>query len=368
MLTRGRFATRMLTMTAAALLAASPVRAQDAGTGFDGLAAQAAAARDQGNLSRAIELYGKAEELKPEWTEGWWNIGLMQYSANQYAPAIEAFNHLLAIEPHTAPAMAVRGLCEFETGGFDDSLRDLEQAVAHGAANDAQHGPILRYHLGILLTRAGRYIDAMAQYKVLAGKHVEMAELPLAIGMAGMRVKGLPGDVMEQDRPLYEAAGKAASALLDDNSKGADTAFRELFARYPETRSLHYFYGMLLFPHDRGMAVEQFEREVALDPSNELATALLAFTLMYVGRYGEAVPVAERAVAASPGMELAQLALGRSLIETGQEQRGMELLNQVLEHNPESLEAHVGLAAAYARAGRKEDAYRERMVCLGLAG
>jgi Flp pilus assembly protein TadD len=67
-------------------------------------------------------------------------------------------------------------------------------------------------------------------------------------------------------------------------------------------------------------------------------------------------------------MELAQLALWRSLIETGQDQPGIDLLNQVLAHNPKSLEAHVGLAAAYARAGRKEDAYRERLVCLGLAG
>ena len=64
-------------------------------------------------------------------------------------------------------------------------------------------------------------------------------------------------------------------------------------------------------------------------------------------------------------MELAQIALGRSLAETGEEKRAAELLNQVLKKDPESLEAHMGLAAMYARSGKREDAYRERMFCLG---
>jgi tetratricopeptide (TPR) repeat protein len=367
MLWRDGLLGRMLLFTAIVLFAAKDGRAQSSSPpAFDNLAAQAAAARDQQNIPLAIELYNKAEELRPDWPEGWWYLGLLQYSARQYAPAIVALDHLLQLDPRAVQAMAIRGLCKFETGSYEDSLYDLDQAVMHGAAADPRHEEIIRVHLGVLLSHAGRFMDALTQYKVLAGKQVDNTNLPLAIGLAGLRSRNLPEELNPQDRALYEAAGEAAYAFLANDSEGADARFRELFARYPTTPNLHYFYGMLLFPHDRTMAAEEFQREVAIDPSNQLATAILAFTLMYVGRYNEAMPVAERALAAAPDMELAQLALGRSLIETGGEKRGIDMLNGVIEHNPKSLEAHVGLVAAYTRAGRKEDAYRERMVCLGL--
>jgi Flp pilus assembly protein TadD len=66
-------------------------------------------------------------------------------------------------------------------------------------------------------------------------------------------------------------------------------------------------------------------------------------------------------------MEMAQIALGRSLAEAGDTERATALLNKVLQRSPDNLEAHMALAALYTRTGRREDAYRERMACLGLA-
>jgi len=359
-------ALRLLLFVGAVLWLASLCMAQGAASQFDELARQAAAARDQQNIPLATELYGKALELNPNWAEGWWNLGLIDYTMNQYPQAIDAFNHLLKLDPHAVPALAIRGLSEFDAGDYVASLKDLELAMQHGAANDKDHEQILRYHLGLLLTRAGRYWDALSQYRSLAGERFESPDFEVAIGLVGMRVPSLPSELNAHDTELAGALGKAAHAFLVDDSDAADAQFNSLFARYPTSPNLHYFYGFLLFPHDRDMAVAQFQKEIAINPSNQLATGLLAFTLMYVGRYKDALPVAERALAAEPGMQVAQIALGRSLIETGDEQHGIEILNQVIERDPKNLEAHMGLAAAYSLDGRKEDALRERMVCLGL--
>src|SRR5579863_2074196 len=89
---------------------------------FDDLSSRAAAARDQQNLPVAIQLYSQAEQLKPDWQEGWWYLGILQYSSNQYSGAIDAFNHLLQLAPTAVPAMALRGLCEFETAAYSDAL------------------------------------------------------------------------------------------------------------------------------------------------------------------------------------------------------------------------------------------------------
>ena len=94
---------------------------------------------------------------------------------------------------------------------------------------------------------------------------------------------------------------------------------------------------------------------------------MLAFTLMIASRYAEAKPEAELVLAKAPDMEMAQLALGRSLAEIGDVKRGTDLLNQVLQADPDSLEAHLGMASIYSRTGRREDADREHKICRSLA-
>jgi thioredoxin-like negative regulator of GroEL len=348
-------------------VASATCLAQQASPSFDELAAQAAAARDQQNLPLAIDLYTRAEQFKPDWQEGWWYLTLLQYSSNQFPGAIDAANHLLALVPHAVPAIALRGLSEFEVADYNASLRDLETAVDHGAANDPHNEQIIRYHLALDLIRASRFQDALAQFKVLAGKDIRAPELLAGIGLAGMRSTSFPSEVNAADLALYQAAGEAGYAFLADDSLKADTLFEHLFSTHPATPNLHLFYGILLFSHDAGLAADQFHQEVAIAPANESARALLAFALMVAGRYQEGLPEAERAYAAAPDMEMAQIALGRCLGETGDSDRGTSLLLKVVERDPDNLEAHMGLAALYGRAGKREDAYRERMLCLKLA-
>ncbi|WP_348261612.1 tetratricopeptide repeat protein [Telmatobacter sp. DSM 110680] len=341
--------------------------AQETQGSFEDLSARAAAARDQQNLPLAIQLYQQAEQLKPDWQEGWWYLGMLQYSSNQFPGAIDAFSHLLELAPTAVPAMALRGLCEFETGAYEDSLRDLEQAVAHGALNQPHNEEIIRFHLAQLLAHAGRFQDALEQYRFFAEHHVDAPDLTIGIGLAGMRDPTFPKDVAAQTRELYQAVGNAGYIFLSGDNEQADASFAELFVRFPSTPNLHYFYGFLLFPHDPGLAIDQFHSELATNPTNETANALLAFTLVIAGRFSEALEPAQRAYAKSPDTEISQLALGRSLAETGDTKRGAELLSQVIARDPQNLEAHLGMMSIYSQSGNREEAERERKVCRDLA-
>ncbi|MGA3049226.1 MAG: tetratricopeptide repeat protein [Terracidiphilus sp.] len=345
----------------------TPACALEPTSPFDDLASHATAARDQGNLALAIELYSRAEQLKPDWAEGWFYLGLLQYSSNAFPSAIDAFNHFLLIQPGAAPALALRGLSEFETGAYEDALRDLEQGVAEGAANEPRNEQIIRYHFAQLLTRAGRFEDAITQYQFFAAKHINNPDLQLGLGLAGMRVQALPKDTPAEDRAFLQSVGSAGYTFLSGDSDGAQKQFNQLIAGNPSSPELFFFYGVLLFSHSPDLAIDQFRNEVALAPGSPYAHAMLAYSLMIAGRYVEARQDAQRALAVAPDMEMAQIALGRSLAEQGDTQRAAELLNQVLQRDPDNLEAHMGLAAIYSRSGRREDAYRERKVCLGLA-
>ena len=345
---------------------AGRLRAQ-ADTEFDTLAARATEARNQQNIPLAIQLYGKALEAKPNWAEGWFNLGQLQYSSNGFASAIDALNHVLQLQPNAGPAIALRGLCELETGAYGDALRDLEQGLAKGAGDQPGKEAVLRFHIGELLGRAGLFEDAVKQYAFLGVHRLKDPDLLVAIGLAGMRIPDLPNNVPAEKRPFLEAVGGAGYAYLSGDADAADHQFNDLFTRYPRTPNLNFFYGSLLYNDSPTLAIEQFRAEVEHVPTNIYARGVLAFTLTVAGRFAEARPEAEIALAASPDMEIAQIALGRALADTGDVKRTTELLNKVLQKDPNNLEAHMGLADVYSRAGRREDAYRERMVCLSLA-
>src|SRR6266498_2144983 len=100
---------------------------------FEDLSAQATSARQNGDVRDAIELYSRAVNLNPSWAEGWWFLGSMEYSAESYPAAQDALSHYLRLMPEAPPALALRGLCEFETRAFPQALRDLELAIARGA-------------------------------------------------------------------------------------------------------------------------------------------------------------------------------------------------------------------------------------------
>jgi tetratricopeptide (TPR) repeat protein len=351
----------------AALLGAGDVSlAQRSAGNFDELARQAAAARDQGNVPLALQLYTKAEETNPAWQEGWWYLGVLQYGSNQYAGAIDAFTHLLQLAPTAVPAMALRGLCEFETGAYNDSLGDLEQAVAHGAANEPRNEQIIRYHLALLLTHAARFPEALLQYKALASLPATAPDLFVGIGLAGMRAASFPKDVPAADRSFYEAAGQAGFVFLSGDDQQADARFTQLFANYPSRAGLHFYYGYLLYPHDPAMSGDQFQKELAIKPDAE-TYALLALTNIFEGRFAEALKPAQNAYAADPDLEISLVSLGRALAETGDMKRGTELLSKALERNPNDLEAHLGLASIYSRTGNREEEARERKICRDLA-
>ena len=349
-----------------ALIGGHNLTAQEPSAQFADIAAQAAAARDQQNLPLAIQLYSQAEQINPSWQEGWWYLGVLQYSSNQYAGAIDAFSHLLQLAPTAVPAMALRGLCEFETGAYDAALRDLDEAVAHGAANEPRNEQIIRFHLALLLAHASRFEDALAQYTALAHLHAEAPDLFVAIGLAGTRSTAFPADVSATDRAFYESAGRAGYLFLSGDDQEADRLFSALFVQYPARPGLHFYYGYLLFPHDPSMAGDQFREELAIKPTGE-TQALLALTLIYEGHFAEALQPAQSAYDADPNLLIAQVALGRALAESGDMKRGAELLTAAVERDPNDLEAHLGLASIYSRTGNREEEARERRLCRDLA-
>ena len=333
---------------------------------FEQLRTDADAARRAGDVARASDLYGQALRLNPSWTDGWWYLGQLRYSADDYAQAKDAFTHYLNLVPDAAPATALRGLCEFELGQFEPSLSDVQRALALGAADDSRNTQILRYHEGQLLTKLGRFEEALTAYGYFARQHLSNEELLVAVGLATLRIPQFPKDAGPAQRDMIALAGNATFLLLSGDQQAAAQAFQTFVQRYPATANVHYTWGYLLYPTDQDAAVAEFQRELAVDPANAVDHTMLAWALLMENNPGEALPEAKKAAEEAPTLPMAQLSLGRALLETGDVKSATATLENALALDPRNLEIHIALARAYSESGREDDARRERLACLQL--
>jgi tetratricopeptide (TPR) repeat protein len=327
---------------------------------------QASSARERNEIPAAIKLYENSVQLKPDWAEGWWYLGALQYGTGAYPEARDALTHYIELTPTAGPAFAVRGLCEFEIGEYPQSLRDIEQGLALGAANQSRNESTLRYHRALLLTLDGDFESALRDYAFVAKDGVTDPQMILGIGLAGLRTRMLPKDAPAGQRDLYFAAGDAAFRFIAGKDQEGQQKFQDLFQRFPAAANVHYFLGYLLFPKDKDRAVIEFRRELEGTPSNTAAQTMVAWDLLLRNDPGAALPYAEKAAAAAPASPSAQLVLGRSLVETGHVNDGMGHLDTALRLDPDNIEVHFALVRGYSELGRKEDARRERLRCVEM--
>ena len=333
---------------------------------FADVAAQATAARDANDVPLAVDLYQQGLKLNPKWTDGWWFLGSLQYRSEAYTAAIEALSHFLDLTHDAAPALAMRGLCEFETRDYEPSLKDIQHALALGAANQPRNEKILRYHEALLLTRTGRFEDALRSYAFFAHEEDSNPELLLALGLAGLRVQLLPRELKTDQQEMYVSTGKAVFDFMKGDRASAGVEFQHIFERVPPPPEAHYLYGYLLYASDPDQAVVEFKKELEVNPSNAVAEVMLAWIPLMQNDGTVALPYARKAVADNPALPSAQLVLGRALTETGDAKAGLEYLEKTVQQQPDNLEVHLALAKAYSKSGRKEDARRERLLCIEM--
>lgn len=344
-----------------ALLA--PADQKGAATGpdaFERVSKEAGEARQQNRVAAATGLYRQAVKLRPSWAQGWWFLGELLYDQDQYPEARDALRRLVSIDHKAGPGFALLGLCEYETKEYARALDDINEGRRLGLGEDPQARRVVLFHAMLLLTRFQRYDSALQVLeKVLRSGDATPAVIQAA-GLAGLRRPLLPEDVPAADKGLIDAAGQAVCAVAGKRPADAQKYFAELLARYPKAPNVHYLYGTFLLPGDEEAGVREFEKELELNPKQAEVLATLALEYEKRGDSAKAIAYARRAVDAAPDFFAAHGVLGRLLANAGEVEKGIHELEIARQQAPDSPQVHFSLAAAYAMAGRKADAARER--------
>jgi len=328
---------------------------------FKKLAARATEARGQNRLPEAADLYEKALRLNPRWEEGWWYLGTLNYDANNYGEGVKAFRNLVELDRQNAPALALLGLCEFETHDYGNAFVHLQMAKSKGFGNNDELWNVVEYHLALLYILHSEFEMANKLLTDLAHHTVLSQNVKMAFGLTLLRVPLLPDQIDPEKDALISDTGKAGEliALLDFDE--ADKSLQQLVRDYPTTPFVHYAYGAMLSGlSEYEKAEEQLREEIKINPESSLPYMLLAYVDVRLNRFQDALPLGQEAVKLAPQAFLAHYVLGRALLGTDKVTDAVRELTVAKHLSPYTAEIHYNLAVALAKAKRPREAAEEK--------
>jgi tetratricopeptide (TPR) repeat protein len=330
------------------------------GAEFDKLVAAATEARKAERWSDAIGLYAKAVKLKPDYIEGYWYQGTSYYTLDDFPNCRTAFQNVVRRAPKNGAAYAFLGLCEFGVKEYDRSLQHLLQSRTLGVGDVPDLGGVARYHAAVLMSRMDQYEQALQTLGEFAAEGNDNPRVIEAMGIATLRMPFLPAELPPDRREMVLMAGRGSYLMATRNTANAEKAFQSLVARYPDTPNVHYAFGVFLLQEKGTQAIEEFKRELEIQPKHPSSLMQIAFEYLKQGDAKSGLDYAQQAVAAAPEEFPAHKALGQALLETGDVEGAIKELLIGIKQAPESPGLHFLLARAYQRAGRLEEASRER--------
>jgi len=336
-------------------------------SGFDALVKKADAARESDHTEEAMRLYKQAVGIKPSFVEGWWYLGMLHYEADQYSEGRADFHHVTGLKPEMALAWAMLGLCEFEIKEYDSALTHLEHADQLKIPYEQSFYDVAQYHLALLFIRSGKFEQAVKIIGDFARLGKDSPQFVEAMGLAGLRKPLLPSELPPLEREMVLDVGRA---LCDSSARRAAQAERdrvELLRKYPNTPQIHYLAGTMALGNDSDQALEEWKAELAISPAHPQTLASIAAEYLKRGEYQTGLPYAEKAIDADPRYFAAHAILGQILAEGELDiPRGVRELETAVRMVPWQPQVHFALATAYAKAGKKEDAAKERAEFLRL--
>jgi tetratricopeptide (TPR) repeat protein len=337
-----------------------PAAASASTAEFNRLLAAATEARQAQRWEEAIELYGKIVKLKPAYVEGHWYQGTAYYSLDNFPQCRETFRKVVRLAPKNGAAFAFLGLCEFGVKDYDRSLEHLLQSRILGVGDTKELGSVARYHAAVLMTRIEQHEQALETLGEFAAEGDDNPRVIEAMGLATLRMPLLPSEAPPDRREMVLMAGRASYMMATRNTAASEKAFAALVSRYPETPNVHYANGVFLLQEHPDRAIDEFKRELELQPGHPTSLLQIAYEYLKRSDAATALPWAQQAVAAAPNAFPAHKALGQALLETGDVDGAIKTLQIGIKLAPDSPGLFFQLARAYQRAGRAEDAARAR--------
>lgn len=295
----------------------------------------------QGAIGVALHLLGRPDEAIPRFAAAieveraqlamlHYNHGAALAAAMRLDEAASAYVDALAMQPTLQVALVNLAVVRQAQG----RPRDAEHALRAALSRDPDDLNA-RYNLGAVLCAQSRFAEAEAELRAAQGASGAIAGLASALSAQGKHAEAIP---------LYREAVAAEPDRAD--------TYRGLAAG-------------LLVENQADEALTMAERAVALAPDDLDALDILGSCLAAVGRFDDAIARYRGVLERDPARVATYANLGTVLVRHDDPPGAVEAFEAGLHLDAEHRGSRIGLAGAYARAGRTDDAiatYRALLV------
>jgi protein O-GlcNAc transferase len=327
-------------------------RAQDnANSDFEVICRRAAAAL-AAHPDEAARLYRQALGLRPDWAEGWFDLGGAFYQAGRFPESKQAFEKAASLAPENGAVWGFLGLCENQLKETAKALADIRRAESLGLPDEAHFMAQVRNCAADMCIRERKFSEAVQQLTPLVRAGIETPETIMALGSSGLGLVYEARDVPGPKRPMVQAAGRAMSAMISDRSDAADL-FRKLTADYGGQPGVYYLAGMYWLERDPQKARGEFENQLKVSPANVPARLQMAALDLKGGNAPEALVLGKQALQLEPDNPLAHAVVGRAYEYSKEYAKAAVELEQASKLAPENAQLHFSLSRTYSRLGRR---------------
>jgi len=314
----------------------------------------------EGRYAEAEKEYETLRQLSPRTAEVHARLGLIYFQQGKFEEAIPRLREAIRLKPGLPKLDALLAMSLSELGKYEDALPALKATFAQSTDT------VLRRMAGLHLQRAytglGRDADAVDVALRLSRLYPDDPEVLYHSGRLFANYAYLQTMKLAEVAPesvwLHQAAGEA------NESQGfydaAIREYRQVLALSPRRPGIHLRIGRTVLEKSKDTpsseaaaeARQEFEQELAVDPTNANAAYELAEMHRKAGEYEQARGLFQQAITHYPGFEHALVGLARTLIALGQPADAVPHLQAAIKTNPDSEVAYYQLAQAYGALGR----------------
>jgi tetratricopeptide (TPR) repeat protein len=318
----------------------------------------------EGRYADAEKAFLFLRKMSPDSAEIQARLGLIYFQQGKFSDAIPPLRSALKLKPGLPKVDTLLAMSLSELGRYEEALPGLTKGFKQSA------DPVLSRMAGLHLQRAytglARDRDAVEVALALSRLHPDDPEVLYHTGrlfanFAYLQTMRL-ATVAPESVWLHQAAGEAnESQGLYDAAIGE---YRQVLALAPRRPGIHFRIGRALLArseikslNDAGVseALQEFEEELRIDPSNANAAYEIAELHRKTAEFEKAREYFERALSHYPEFEDALVGLGRTLMALGQPAQAVPRLEAAIKRYPDNEVAYYQLAQAYRALGRGAD-------------
>ncbi len=327
---------------------------------FDRLSQEASRAREESRDDDAIRLYRKGLEVRPAWDEGLWYLSTLLYDKELYPESRNLLRQFVSYDPDAGPGWALLGMSEFQTREYSRALEHLQRSRSLGLGQRKEMAQSVAYFTAVLLTRFEQYDDGMDVLFELVNTGRCDTSITEAAGLASLRMPLVPAEIPRDRSEMIRTAGSAFCAVQMGQREDADKRFRSLADTYPKEHGVHYLLGTFLADSRTEEAIHELNRELEVSPFHVLARLRLADIYLKQGQPEQAREPAEEAIKIAPKEASPHMVYGEVLAAKRDLAGAIRELEDAEKLGPQVVRTRLDLLRAYAAAGRREDADREK--------